>query len=278
MQSALARTLALSGKPDRAVEALRTLEHLAATRYVSPFEFMTHVHLPPGDRRRGLSLAGQGVRRSLLRDAGAEGGSAIRGAAATIRGLPPRRGASGSADRLRSWRCIDHFRASKYICLQPRLGPTTRADDRAWNRRRGPCRSPWSRPPRNRRSVRCTSGAFRSSFAGSSRASTWTFCPRKVLQLVVLVGHGECRGQVPRDRRVAIFDDHRGFADAPRVLVEAAAEHLAELRPREERRGAGMRGHESLAIVAHEAQQVGALLRRRDRSRARRRRRSRRSS
>jgi serine/threonine-protein kinase len=36
MQSALARTLALSGKPERAVEALHTLERLAGERYVSP--------------------------------------------------------------------------------------------------------------------------------------------------------------------------------------------------------------------------------------------------
>ena len=41
MQSALARTLALSGKRDRAIDALRTLGELAAARYVSPVEFMT---------------------------------------------------------------------------------------------------------------------------------------------------------------------------------------------------------------------------------------------
>jgi tetratricopeptide (TPR) repeat protein len=41
MQSALARTLALSGTPDRAQDTLRTLENLSATRYVSPFEFAT---------------------------------------------------------------------------------------------------------------------------------------------------------------------------------------------------------------------------------------------
>ena len=41
MQSALARVMALSGKPERAAETLRTLERLSATRYVSPVEFMT---------------------------------------------------------------------------------------------------------------------------------------------------------------------------------------------------------------------------------------------
>jgi len=40
MQSALARTLALSGKRDRAVETLRTLEQFSTTRYVSPFEVL----------------------------------------------------------------------------------------------------------------------------------------------------------------------------------------------------------------------------------------------
>ncbi len=52
MQSALARTLALSGKPERAVEALRTLERLALERYVSPVEFMTTA-FAAGDREAG---------------------------------------------------------------------------------------------------------------------------------------------------------------------------------------------------------------------------------
>ena len=46
------------------------------------------------------------------------------------------------------------------------------------------------------------------------------------------------------------------------MLVEAAAEHVAELGPREERGRAGMRRHESFAVVAHERQQVGTLIRR----------------
>jgi TolB-like protein len=41
MQSALARTIALSGKRDRAIDALRTLGEMALVRYVSPVEFMT---------------------------------------------------------------------------------------------------------------------------------------------------------------------------------------------------------------------------------------------
>ena len=53
MQSALARILALSGKPERAVETLRTLEQLAATRYVSPVEFMTTA-FAAGDREAGF--------------------------------------------------------------------------------------------------------------------------------------------------------------------------------------------------------------------------------
>jgi TolB-like protein/Flp pilus assembly protein TadD len=52
MQSALARTLALSGKPERAVEALGTLEQLATQRYVSPVEFMT-IAFAAGNREAG---------------------------------------------------------------------------------------------------------------------------------------------------------------------------------------------------------------------------------
>jgi serine/threonine-protein kinase len=53
MQSALARTLALSGKPERAIEALRTLDRLAGERYVSPVEFMTTA-FAAGDREAGF--------------------------------------------------------------------------------------------------------------------------------------------------------------------------------------------------------------------------------
>ena len=52
MQTALARTLALSGKPDRARELLRSLEQMTATRYVSPVEFMT-LAFATGDRDAG---------------------------------------------------------------------------------------------------------------------------------------------------------------------------------------------------------------------------------
>lgn len=53
MQSALARILALSGKPERAVDTLHTLERLASTRYVSPVEFMTAA-FAAGDRDEGF--------------------------------------------------------------------------------------------------------------------------------------------------------------------------------------------------------------------------------
>ena len=52
MQSALARTLALSGKRDRAIDALRTLGEIESTRYVSPVEFMT-LAFAAGDNEAG---------------------------------------------------------------------------------------------------------------------------------------------------------------------------------------------------------------------------------
>lgn len=52
MQSALARTLALSGKRDRAIETLQTLGEAALTRYVSPVEFMT-LSFASGDHEAG---------------------------------------------------------------------------------------------------------------------------------------------------------------------------------------------------------------------------------
>jgi len=58
MQSALTRTLALSGKPERAVEALHSLEQLAASRYVSPVEFMT-MAFAAGDREAGYRWLGK---------------------------------------------------------------------------------------------------------------------------------------------------------------------------------------------------------------------------
>jgi TolB-like protein/Flp pilus assembly protein TadD len=58
MQSALARTLALSGKPERAVAALHTLDELAVSRYVSPVEFMT-IAFAAGDREAGYRWLGK---------------------------------------------------------------------------------------------------------------------------------------------------------------------------------------------------------------------------
>lgn len=52
MQSAMARTLALSGRPERAIEAMPTLEQMATRRYVSPVEFMT-IAFAAGDREAG---------------------------------------------------------------------------------------------------------------------------------------------------------------------------------------------------------------------------------
>ena len=52
MQSALARTLALSGKRDRAIDELRTLGEMASARYVSPVEFMT-LSFAAGDNETG---------------------------------------------------------------------------------------------------------------------------------------------------------------------------------------------------------------------------------
>ena len=48
--------------------------------------------------------------------------------------------------------------------------------------------------------------------------------------------------------------------DAPGMFVEAAAEHLAELRPGEERCGACVGCDEAFAIVVDEGEQVGLLL------------------
>ena len=53
MQSALARALALSGKPERARDTLRTLDQLSAARYVSPVEFMTNA-FAAGDSEAGF--------------------------------------------------------------------------------------------------------------------------------------------------------------------------------------------------------------------------------
>ena len=54
MHAALARTLALSGRPDQAREALRRLHQQAATRYVSPFEYVA-VYFALGDTAKGFT-------------------------------------------------------------------------------------------------------------------------------------------------------------------------------------------------------------------------------
>ena len=52
--AALARTFALAGRTDQARMALRRLDHQAATRYVSPFEYVA-VHFALGDINKGFS-------------------------------------------------------------------------------------------------------------------------------------------------------------------------------------------------------------------------------
>ena len=52
--AALARTFALAGRTDQARTALRRLDHQAATRYVSPFEYVA-VHFALGDVNKGFS-------------------------------------------------------------------------------------------------------------------------------------------------------------------------------------------------------------------------------
>jgi len=54
MHSALARTLALSGKLDNAQSTIRTLESLSHTRYVSPFEFVI-IYFALGNTGKGFS-------------------------------------------------------------------------------------------------------------------------------------------------------------------------------------------------------------------------------
>jgi TolB-like protein/Flp pilus assembly protein TadD len=58
MQGALARTLALSGKADKARATLRMLSELAVTRYVSPFEFLT-IHFAMGELDKGYAWLGK---------------------------------------------------------------------------------------------------------------------------------------------------------------------------------------------------------------------------
>ena len=125
MHAALARTYALSDRLDQAHEELDALRALAATRYVSPFDFVL-VHLGMGELRRGPALAGQGLRRPLLRAAGAGRGPALRCAARLgrvrrndLEGPPGRSarlggGRPGGLGRAHSLRT--HFIAAAYIC------------------------------------------------------------------------------------------------------------------------------------------------------------------
>jgi serine/threonine-protein kinase len=55
MQGALARTLALSGKTEKARATLQVLGGLATSRYVSPFEFVT-IHFALGETSKGYAF------------------------------------------------------------------------------------------------------------------------------------------------------------------------------------------------------------------------------
>src|SRR5690242_14074505 len=65
-----------------------------------------------------------------------------------------------------------------------------------------------------------------------------------------------------RARKVRVFHDHGGLDDAPRVFIEAPAEHLAKLRPQEESGGGRVCSNEAFPVVMNECEQVLALLRR----------------
>jgi TolB-like protein/Flp pilus assembly protein TadD len=58
MQGALARTLALSGKADKARAILTVLADLSRERYISPFEFLT-IHFALGDLEQGHAWLGK---------------------------------------------------------------------------------------------------------------------------------------------------------------------------------------------------------------------------
>ncbi len=59
--------------------------------------------------------------------------------------------------------------------------------------------------------------------------------------------------------KLAILHDQRGVELAPGVAVEIAANHLAVLRPGQERDGGAVDADETFAVIADERQQVGLL-------------------
>ncbi len=118
MQSALARTLALSGKLDRARETLATLEELSARRYVSPFEFVT-MSFAVGDKEGGYGWLSKACNDrcfellALKFDPRFEGLRDDPRMTAVARKDRP--GLDRSAGGSRRHFVIAHLRASKYI-------------------------------------------------------------------------------------------------------------------------------------------------------------------
>ena len=119
MHAALARTLALSGRLDQAPSRARRARSAAATRYVSPFEFVA-VYFALGEAGKGFRWLAKACDDRCFELLALEGGSALRHAArrAAVRRAPRRHASalrltSGSAAS--SVQLETHFRASKYI-------------------------------------------------------------------------------------------------------------------------------------------------------------------
>ena len=168
-----------------------------------------------------------------------------------------------------------HLIASKYICATSRLSHVLGGVAERRSRRRGPCRSSSPTRAANRRPCGAA-GVAAASSTTSSRSSTRDLVARVLLRLIELVGERERRREMLRRGKVGRLVDDRARRAAPRMAVVAGAEQLAELRPRLERGQRRVRRDESLALVAHERQQLGLLLHRRSAPRGGRGRKSRR--
>src|SRR5204863_6066735 len=68
--------------------------------------------------------------------------------------------------------------------------------------------------------------------------------------------------EVAHGWELRVVNYYRAVGHTPRMFVESATQHLAELQPGEECRRRRMRSDESLPIVLYERQEIGALLRR----------------
>src|SRR5262249_27909116 len=78
--------------------------------------------------------------------------------------------------------------------------------------------------------------------------------------LVDLVLDGELLGQMLHRGEAAVLHADGRVEYAPGVLVEIAADHLAEFGPLEERVVASVRAHEALAVLLDKREQVLTLL------------------